>query len=423
MASYRPRKNKFGQIISYEIRVSRGYDPVTRKALKPYTMTWSHPDGWSKNRIERELNKVAAEFEAACKRGEILTKEQEKALAVEQIEQSKREQAEQERKPTFNAYASQFIKEKSTVYAPGTLENYRTALQRAAAVFGEMKIEDITNLTVKQYINDLQANGKNQFNGKPLAHKTILKHYIVLHALFANAVENEVIEVSPMQKMKRPKPRKDETPKEAIAYSESEIAYIMECLNNEPLKWKALIMFAIDSGCRRGEIVGLKWEEIDFRTGKVNICRNAQYTAGKGTYISTTKNRKNRVIYLNRPVLTVLAEWKRQQALLHFGQGIPLNGFCFTQDNGKMMNPQAPTSYLTRFGKKYNLPGIHPHALRHTMATLSIANGADIVSISEKLGHSEPSITLNVYSHANEEAQRRANEVLAQAIYKNQKQA
>lgn len=88
-----------------------------------------------------------------------------------------------------------------------------------------------------------------------------------------------------------------------------------------------------------------------------------------------------------------------------------------------MMNPQAPTSYLARFGKKYNLPGIHPHALRHTMATLSIANGADIVSISEKLGHSEPSITLNVYSHANEEAQRRANEALAQAIYKNQKQA
>lgn len=422
MASYRPRKNRFGQIISYEIRVSRGYDPVTRKALKPYTMTWSHPDGWSKNRIERELNKVAAEFEAACKRGEILTKEQEKALAVEQIEQAKREKAEQERKPTFTRYIDMFIKEKAA-FAPGTLENYRTALQRAAAVFGDMKMADITNLTVKQYINDLQTSGKNQLNGKPLAHKTILKHYIVLHALFENAVENQVIAVSPMQNMKRPKPRKDETPKEPVVYTESEVQYIYRCLDNEPLKWKAFIMFAIDSGCRRGEIVGLKWSEIDFKTGKVNICRNAQYTAGKGTYISTTKNRKNRVIYLNRPVLTVLAEWKRQQALLHFGQGIPLNGFCFTQDNGEMMNPQAPTSYLTRFGKKYKLPGIHPHALRHTMATVSIANGADIVSISEKLGHAEPSITLNVYSHANEEAQRRANEALAQALYKNQKQA
>lgn len=422
MASYRPRKNKFGQIISYEIRVSRGYDPVTRKALKPYTMTWKIPDGWSKNRIERELNKVAAEFEAACKHGEILTREERKAQAIDRVEQAKREQAEQERKPTFTRYIEMYIKEKAA-FAPGTLENYRTALQRAAAVFGDMKMEDITNLTVKQYINDLQTGGKNQFNGKPLAHKTILKHYIVLHALFENAVENQVIAVSPMQNMKRPKPRKDETPKEAVVYTEDEVQYICQCLNKEPLKWKALIMFAIDSGCRRGEIIGLRWSEIDFKTGKVNICRNAQYTAGKGTYISTPKNHKNRVIYLNRPVLTVLAEWKRQQALLHFGQGIPLNGFCFTQDNGEMMNPQAPTSYLARFGKKYNLPGIHPHALRHTMATLSIANGADIVSISEKLGHSEPSITLNVYSHANEEAQRRANEALAQAIYKNQKQA
>jgi len=84
-----------------------------------------------------------------------------------------------------------------------------------------------------------------------------------------------------------------------------------------------------------------------------------------------------------------------------------------------MMNPQAPTSYLHRFGKKYGIEDIHPHKLRHTMATLSIANGADIKSVSDKLGHSDVSITLQVYTHANEEAQKRANEVLAEAIYKN----
>jgi len=90
-----------------------------------------------------------------------------------------------------------------------------------------------------------------------------------------------------------------------------------------------------------------------------------------------------------------------------------------------MMNPQAPTAHLRLFGKKYNLPGIHPHALRHTMATISIANGADVVSVSKKLGHSSPAITLDVYSHANEEAQRRANEALENAINtkKNRKQA
>jgi len=418
MASYTARKNKAGEIVSYQIKVTRGRDKLTGKQLTPFTTTYTPPEGWSKKAIDRDLIRFMGEFEAACKRGEILTKEQQKQQELDRLEQEKREKAEQERKPTFNAYVSHFVKEKSASYAPGTLENYRIVLRKAAVVFGDMKLEDIDFLAVKKYITELQANGKNDFNGKPLAHKTILKHYIVLHALFENAVENQVIAFSPMQNMKRPKPRKDETPKEAVVYTEEEVRYIYQCLDKEPLKWKALVMFAIDSGCRRGEIVGLKWSEIDFKTGKVNICRNAQYTAGKGTYISTPKNRKNRVIYLNRPVLAVLAEWKRQQALLHFGQGIPLNGFCFTQDNGEMMNPQAPTSYLSRFGEKYKLPGIHPHALRHTMATLSIANGADIVSVSEKLGHAEPSITLNVYSHANEKAQRRANEVLAEALYK-----
>lgn len=83
-----------------------------------------------------------------------------------------------------------------------------------------------------------------------------------------------------------------------------------------------------------------------------------------------------------------------------------------------MLNPQAPTSYFSRFSKKYNIPGFHPHAMRHTMATLSIANGADYVSVSAKLGHSSPDITLRVYAHANEEAQRKANELLAQQLYK-----
>ena len=95
----------------------------------------------------------------------------------------------------------------------------------------------------------------------------------------------------------------------------------------------------------------------------------------------------------------------------------PGHDYCFAQKDGSPLIPVAFNNYLIRFGRKYNLPGIHPHALRHTMASLSIANGADIVSVSNKLGHASVSITLDVYSHANARAQLRANEVLAAAIY------
>lgn len=76
-------------MISYQIKVSRGRDKLTGKQLTPYTMTYTPPEGWSKRAIERDLQKVIGEFEAACKRGEVLTKEQEKATAAAKLEQEK----------------------------------------------------------------------------------------------------------------------------------------------------------------------------------------------------------------------------------------------------------------------------------------------------------------------------------------------
>ena len=271
---------------------------------------------------------------------------------------------------------------------------------------------------VKEYFTDLQVNGKNRLTGKALNHSTVIQRYTQIHAFFESAVENEIIEISPMQKMKPPKASKNKLDETILAYDEETVKYILTCLDNEPPKWRALMLFAIDSGCRAGEIVGLKWSEIDFETGKVNICRNLQYIPNKGVTINTPKNGKSREIYVNEKVLAVLANWKEIQDKTFNRLGVKNKGFCFTRDDGELMRPGAYNTHLTAFGKKYDLPDIHPHKLRHTMATVSIVNGADIVSVSKKLGHSNVSITLNVYSHANDNALKRANDVLANALYK-----
>ena len=419
MASYTARKNKAGETVSYQIKVSRGRDKLTGKQLTPFTTTYTPPEGWSKKAVERDLIRFMGEFEAACKRGEVLTKEEQKTQAVEQAELVQKEKAEEERKLTFNKYVELFLQEKSITLSPMTVHSYKQSLKRPAAVFGEMKMVDIEYLMVKKFIADMQGGQRNRDNAKPLAHGTVVSYYTVLHTLFESAVDNEIIPTNPMQRMKKPKPRKDEVKKEPVSYSETEVAHIIDCLNSEPLKWRALVLFLIDSGCRRGEVAGLKWEEIDFKTGKVNICRNAQYTKEKGVYIGTPKSNKSREIIINAPVLQVLKEWKRQQTLIYFGQGKSTDGFCFTQNEGELMNPNTITEYIRNFGKRYDIRGLKPHALRHTMATLSIANGADVVSVSKKLGHCNPSVTLNIYSHANEEAQRRATEILAEALYNN----
>ncbi len=417
MANVRKRTNKDGSVV-YEIRVSRGYDE-NGKQRKPYQMTWKAPEGWSQRSIEKALETVKNDFERDCKDGKILTREEKIEKERREKEEEKRKAEEQERLLTFEKYVNVFIRHRENVYADNTIVGYKQTLGAACKVFGDRRMIDIRPVDIKNYITDLQTNGRSQFSDKPLAYRTVLKQYINLHALFEAAVEDEIIEYSPMQRMKRPKPRKDEPQNnKPKSYTAEEVKAIMDSLDTEPIKWRALMLFMIDSGCRRGEAVGLKWENIDFQSGKAEIINNAQYTEGKGVYITTPKSGKGRTIYLNSPVLKVLMQWKREQGILLFQQGVQRSEFVFTHENGQPIAPQAPTAYMKRLGKKCGIESLHPHALRHTMASLSIANGADIVSVSQKLGHSEVSTTLNIYAHENEEAKERANQALADAIHK-----
>lgn len=397
MASFTARKNKDGKIISYQIKVSRGRDKLTGKQLTPYTTTYTPPTGWSKRAIERDLVRFMGEFEAACNRGEILTKEQIKVLAQKQIEQAEKEQVEEKKKPTFKQYVEMFLHEKSATLSATTIQSYRQSLKRPTEVFGDTKMCEIDFLSVKKYITDLKTAPAGKGKKKPLAHGTVVTYYTTLHTLFESAVENEVIEMNPMSRMKKPKARKDYIKEEALSYDVDEINYIRDCLEKEPLKWKTLVSILIDTGCRRGEVSGLKWEEIDLKTGVVNICRNVQYTKEKGVYITTPKSHQSRIIVLTPHALQILKKWKKQQALEFFGRGISTNGFCFTQNNGELLNPNTITAYVRGFGKKYNLPGIHPHTFRHSHASIAIRNGIDPVTVSKKLGHCNPSVTSWVY--------------------------
>ena len=318
---------------------------------------------------------------------------------------------------TFREYVKIFIKERASELAPVTIVNYERELSKAAILLGEKQMDEISFLDMKRYILILQSSDPCIHHKHQLKYGTLVQHYVILHTFFENACENEVISVNPMEKLKRPRPKKSDVMNEPIFFNEDEVKNILSCVNNEKLMWKTLIYFMIDSGCRCGEAMALKWEAVDFSNGCVKICRNLQYTSGTGVYLCSPKSGKKREIYLNNQVLELLKEWKSVQESNTLIKGINYNGFCFTKRNGNLMMPSCINSYLRRFGKKYNIRGIHPHALRHTMASLSITNGADIVSVSKKLGHSKVAITLNVYSHATEEAQKRANEVLAKAIY------
>lgn len=164
---------------------------------------------------------------------------------------------------------------------------------------------------------------------------------------------------------------------------------------------------------RRGEACGLQWKDIDFQKGQITIANNLLYTKEKGVYMTTPKSGKARTIDIAPEVVSLLRDLRWEQAQS------AISPFVFTQDGStEPMFPQSPTRYLKKFGKRCGISDLHPHKLRHSLASVSITNGADIASVSEKLGHANKGITLKMYTHADQESMKRAGDIFRQALEK-----
>lgn len=394
MPSIREKQTKDGCRF-YEIQVSRG------RSRSRLTSRWYPPEGWSKKAIDRELTKVAAEFERRCDNGEAISRaEQKEKDLLQKQEAAKIQTLRQYGERVFMPAKAVTISENSRSSFQGNLDCW------IYPALGEMKMPDITAANISALLLDMQAQGK--------AHATCIKVYTVLKSLFKMAYLSDIIQKNPMDKVERPKQRKDEVRGiEAEAYTIEEVKHILSCLEKEPLKWQALIRLLVDTGIRRGECCGLQWKDVDFKGNTITVAGNLCYTPQKGVYLDTPKNGKTRIIDVDADVIALLQQLRQQQA------SHALSAFVFTQDNSQEpMHPQSPTRYLKKFAARYGIDDLHPHKLRHSFASIAITNGADIASVSEKLGHSDKAVTLRMYTHADAESMKRASQIFRDALKK-----
>ena len=392
MASTRKLNTKDGQIF-YEIIVSRG------RGKSQLTTRWYPPKGWSQKAIDRELVKVKAEFERKVKAGEIVSRE---------------EQAELDRQKAAEAALIKTLRQYCTaVFMPALMvrcsENTRASYQGnldnwILPALGDLKVPDITAAQIEALLLSIQAQGKS--------HGTAVKIYTILQGIFKKARKDGTIQANPMELVDRPKPRKDEIKAtDAEAYTAKEVQEILKYLNQEPLKWRAFVHLLIDTGVRRGECCGLQWMDIDFKANTITIKGNLCYTPKKGVYLDTPKNGKTRTIDVDPDVMELLKQLRREQA------GKILSPYVFTQeDTADPMHPHSPTGYLRKFSEKYAIDHLHPHKLRHSFASVAITSGADVASVSEKLGHADKAITLRMYTHSDQDNMKKAGEVFRNAI-------
>lgn len=392
MASIKKEYDSTGAVV-YKVQASGGRGRRVKRSWRP-------EPGWSAKTIERELNKFAAQLENELASGAINTRREDKEAArLAALEAAKLK--------TVQQYADLvFMPTKEATFSENARASYRMFLDRyILPVLGKSMLTDVTPAMISKLLIDFQKSGK--------AHSSAVKCYNILNGLFDMAFMDDSIPISPMLKVKRPAPRKDEKARTESekALTVEQLRYVLSCAAKEPLQWQVYIALAADTGLRRGELCGLQWADIDFKAGRATIKRNLQYTSTAGVYTTTPKNGKSRVVDVGPDVLALLRQLRGEQAASCVSKWI------FTQDGStEPMHPQSPTRYFKKFGERYGVDDFHPHKLRHTSASLAITNGADVVSVSERLGHSDTAVTLRMYAHANEESIRRAGQVVRDAL-------
>ena len=294
--------------------------------------------------------------------------------------------------------------------APSTYKRYCRMLEtRLLPYFGHFYINKIKPTDIMKFYDllekDTQLVRKKGNNGsktkKPLSGKTILEHHRLLRAMLHKAVYWQLIVANPAERVQPPKARK---PKRK-SYDDEQTKILLEnleLLSSEDTKYKVAIILTVFTGVRLGELMGLEWQDVDFKNGIISINRSSQYLADMGVFTKVPKTESSiREIAIPEFIISLLEEyklWYEEQKSI-YGELWTNSDRLFVQADGKPMHPSTISKWFVKYVGQIGLPVINFHGLRHTNASLLVAQNIDIAVVSARLGHAQISTTLDFYVH------------------------
>lgn len=300
-----------------------------------------------------------------------------------------------------------------------TIHEYEGLLDlRIIPALGHLKLNKIKPMHLVKFFANLSEDGmrSDKKQGK-LSNNTLMHYYRLLSVMFETAFKWKLIPYNPVKDVESPKYRR----KEADHYSKEEVQLLLDKLETEPLKYRIQILLALSAGLRAGELTGLKWENINFEENTIEINKATQYLPQEGIFEKDPKNEtSNRLISVPKQIIDMLNLHKNDQEKKEEKHGDLWHdsGYVFTQWNGLPIHPETPGKWFNKMLKRHELRKITFHQLRHTSATLLISSGQEIKSVSERLGHSNTTTTLNIYTHADKSTDKTAAEKLGNILFK-----
>ena len=450
---------------TYKITVSCGYD-LNGKQIR-HRMTWKPEDGMTARQIKKELGRQAVLFEEKCRNGQVLDGN---IKFADFAEKWFTDYAEKQLRPTtvagyrrltartyaaighirldrlqphhlmefYNNLAENGIRENRVYYARAGWKNLLKSHGMTNAELARKAGIDARKLSSVAHGKGLYHQNATciaQVLARPLEEifalddqktklspNTIQHYHRFVSTVLSTAVKWQIIFSNPCERVQPPKV----SHKEAKYLDEQQAAHLLEALDHAPEQYRVMTTLLLYTGLRRGELCGLEWKDIDFQQGLMTVRRSSLYLPGKGIFTDETKNKTSeRVLKLTSDVLRLLRQHQTTQNKhrLQYGDQWQESGRIFTTWNGAPLHPDTFSKWFAGFAKRHGLPPITAHSLRHTNATLLIAKGVNIKTVSAHLGHSNVSTTGNIYAHAIQSAEAAAADALQSMFARSKKQA
>lgn len=297
---------------------------------------------------------------------------------------------------------------------PHTKRSYEATIENhIKPALGDKTLRELTPVHVQRFVNHLESKKSND---KSLNPKTVKNIHGVLHSALQQAVRIGYLKVNPASLTILPKRSKAEiTP-----LKDQQVGQFLSAIKGHEFEY--LYLVDLFTGVRQSELLGLKWEDIDFGQGIITIRRQLQFLGHKygGYQFTTPKNNKTRQIIPAQFVIDVLRQQRCHQIEMRFKAGPAWNNsenLVFTDSLGHHLKHDLIYRQLKRIFAQMGIPYLRFHDLRHSYAVLSIQAGDDIKTIQENLGHYSAAFTLDVYGHVTEQMKRDSSERMDRYIH------
>jgi integrase len=325
---------------------------------------------------------------------------------------------------TVGEYLDEWIEAHAVEIKPKTLADYRHLIERHVKPhIGGLRLQAVRPARITKLYRDLATSGGRDGNG--LSARTVAYVHAVLRKAFGDAVRvDQLLPSNPVERAKRPRMQRSEPGK---VWDGAQLRTFLDVAKAHRLS--AFFHLAAYTGARRGELLNLRWRDVDLDGKQITIAGSAAFVAGERIE-GTTKSGRSRMVSIDADtVQTIKSHRQRQNAdRLAAGDGWKGaenkdNGHVFTTAWGEPIHPDTVSSLMASMTTRHNkanpskaLPPARLHDLRHIHATTLLLAGVPVHVVAARLGHADPSITLRVYAHVINEQLVEAADIFAKQI-------